>query len=491
MIIKPAELGKPYSFSLPSNTKSLVGNLPKGLNVKDLVITGTPMEYGTKVLQIKTDEGEEDCFLTVVRSFEIKPAEDHAGFVKQLQEEVVKRKVWSVGIPSLTSQTLLELIGAVATYFDAKIEKAAANCFQDTAISDVAVRSIALMKGIRLSRKLPGSCVVTLRSSKDIVLPAYTQLSSGSVDLFNATDVKLRAGVSISARLYAGTVRSSLTKGLGTPHQSFIIPIKDFLVSDAHIKVSVDGEDWTRTQNGLWHLRGRKGFDDVTLADGRACVKFGTTVFGGSPTLGADVRITYATISKGKLSVGAPVAIPLPSITGIVVTELTGEVQEMPISAYKYMDTFGTFGSALTKSQIEATVRSYPGIVDVLVSKDPDLSVTYLPSREWDTAEKQTFTAHLDEVVAYGKLELKEAAPLEVKLRLSIAGSPETKAVQDAVENLFKPGVGFIGKAVYDTDIIAAVKAVDGVITLTGAKSSIPRADQYLLLAALEIEYEG
>jgi hypothetical protein len=352
------------------------------------------------------------------------------------------------------------------------------------------------MKGIRLNRKVSAQCSALLTTPKDVTLAAFTVFNSGVTSLFLANETRLKAGVPTKVILHEGHIHELCTAGLGTPHQTFVIPEDNFVVSDIHVQVQVDGVKLHRTLNGLWHHRGVLAFDDTTMADGRARFAFGTSVYGGVPARGSNVVITYATTkgAQGNKSLKGT-AVTSGSVRGTIESDLSNGIDEKSPAAYKYLDSFGTFGSALTKAQIETVTRSYPGISDCVIIREPQLSIVYRTQTDWDAPSIEKFKAYIDEVVAYQPLSLVQATakPVDVFLQIStnanFVPSVSKSLLEQAIKNLFVSQMS-IGSTVYDADIVAVVKSVEGVTTLKGALTFEAAPHEYLELNELVLLYE-
>src|SRR5438093_9888826 len=92
---------------------------------------------------------------------------DFESLVIQLQLFLNSRATWADLLTSSTGQTLIEMMAAVGTFNQFAIEVAAREGFLDTAVRESSVYAITRMLGVRISRKNPAGCDVTLTRTGD------------------------------------------------------------------------------------------------------------------------------------------------------------------------------------------------------------------------------------------------------------------------------------------------------------------------------------
>ena len=80
---------------------------------------------------------------------------DFDQFVSDFQNYLQKKGSWKGNLTTMTGQTLIELVAALGTFDQTKINRAFQDCFAETAVSDSAIRACAVMQGVRMTRRLP------------------------------------------------------------------------------------------------------------------------------------------------------------------------------------------------------------------------------------------------------------------------------------------------------------------------------------------------
>lgn len=414
---------------------------------------------------------------------------DFDQFVDQFQNWLDQTQTWKGNLTVKTSATLIQLASSVGTFMQGRLTRVYEDAFPETAQSDDAVRSAVQMQGLRMARYLPAQMTVTLTSPFDITVPVLSQFTCGGGYFFNRAVIQLPANVPTDVTLYQGNIVQYVMPGLGTPLQAFISPEGSFSVSDQDVQVQVNGVIIPKTFGGLWNNDGLPGYADLTLPDGRALMQFGNTggqsgQFGTIPQINDIVVITYpqttgeagnnlATINKTVSLTG------FGTINGIATSNPTGGANDTPIQAYKNVASggFGTYSSAVTKSQYQATIATYPGIVDAVTQAQREINpqalqwmnvirVSGLTQSPWTQAQKKDFTDFCQSVTMYAPYFLwvdPIAIPRDVSIDVYCFNSAvlETvkKDVTNALQSLFAPRPGLLMTNFYLSDLEDACKA--------------------------------
>jgi hypothetical protein len=257
-----------------------------------------------------------------------------------------------------------------------------------------------------------------------------------------------------------------------------------FVVSDEDVLVKVGTEIIPRTTIGIWDLSKQSGFEDRTLPDGRLAIVFGTSVYGTRPKSDDSVNVTYVTTSglAGNNAGLASAAVTTDfntSVTGTLDMSLSGGADELPAFQYKNIasQTFGTFGSAVTKRQYHTMALQYPGIIDVVMfaqrETDPTdlrrmnlIKVVALTNSGWNISNAESFIEYLQDRTMFSTrfyVESPSASPADISVRLycyNWANLSEVQLqVESAIRSLFEPRAGYIDYDLYKSDIGAAIRA--------------------------------
>ena len=416
-------------------------------------------------------------------------------FVTQFQTALAAKPTWVGNLTTQTSETLIELISSVGAFAQGRIIRESEDAFAETALADNAVRSITIMQGLRMARYLPAGAPATLTSPVTVTLPPMTQFSCAGNYFFNRDSISLVANVAVDVTLFEGQLYSYQFNGLGTDRQSWVGSQDNFVVSDRDVIVQVNGTIIPKAYGGLWNFDGLPGYADLTLSDGRPILQFGNSggssaqfgnlqQFGTIPQTNDIVTVTYPVTlgaSGNNLTItGKPVSVTgFPLITGTFTANPSGGANDNPVVAYKNVASggFGTYQSAVTKSQYQATMATYPGILDVVTQAQREINpsdyrwmnvvrVSALTASPWTQAQINDFIAYAQMVTMYAVYLLWQepiASPRDVDLSVFCFNSAILSQVQanveTAIQNLFAPRPGLLMTNFYVSDLIDAATA--------------------------------
>ena len=416
-------------------------------------------------------------------------------FVQQFQAYLQQQPVWVGNLTTQTSETLIELVSTVGTFAQGRIIREAEDAFSETAQSDSAVLSITQMQGLRIARYLPASVSASIESPVEVTLAPYTQFSCGGYYFFNRDALTFVANVAQTVTLYEGQLYSYLMNGLGTERQTFVSSQDSFVVSDQDVTVQLNSALIPKSYGGLWNFDGLPGYADITTSDGRLLLQFGNLggtsaqfgtlqAFGTIPQVTDTVVITYP-VTQGAtgnslIVSGTQVTVTgFPLIYGTMLGNPTGGANQNPTLAYKNVASggFGTYQSAVTKSQYLATIATYPGIVDAVTQAQREINpndyrwmnvvrVSALTTSTWSQAQVQSFLTYCQTVSMYAVYflwQLPIPVPQTVELNVYIFNSALPQQVQtqvvNAINNLFAPRPGLLMTNFYESDLEQAAFA--------------------------------
>lgn len=401
----------------------------------------------------------------------------------QFNIDLAQKGTWKGQLTTQTSQTIIEYISTVGALDAAKIIRSSEDAFAETALADDAIRSITTMQGLRMTRKLPAQITVQLTSTMALTLSPYTQMTIGGIKFFNREQIEIAANQTVNAELAQGTVISYMISGIGTDYQTFVSPEDGFNVSDVDTRVRINGTLIAKSLGVLWNYRAQPAFADLTLPDGRLNVQFGNSRFGSVPQTNDIVAITYVITngndSNGAVTQGKRISIDgFPQITGTATSNPGGGSGVKPVVVYKNVasGSFGTYQSAVTRSQYIAQVNTYPGIIDAVTQAQREIDpmdlqymnvirVSALTDSPWTQGQRQDFIDAMQRVTMYStRFIWFDAIPLDRDVDIDVyafntATLSQVQALSEqAIQNLMAPQPGILMTDFFESDLIVAIK---------------------------------
>jgi hypothetical protein len=486
----------PYSFAL------VAGTMPPGLVLNNQgLISGTATTLGLYDITVEASDSTSGTPQTVTQSFAFQVLDlinlldstvDQAQFVAQFESDLATSDTWSTGLTTQTSQTLIEFISAIGTFLTSRVNRAVEDAFPETAQSDSAIRAIVNMQGLRLARKLPAVAPATLTSTVTQTLPPFTQISGGGYNWFTKDSMTLTANVPVTAALREGLVVSTSLSGLGSDLQTWVSVDDSFTVSDQDVLVQLNGTDLTKAFGALWNYPGQSAYADSTLSDGRLNIQFGAQGYGTVPGVNDVVTVIYAktqgaTVNGANLTGVSLNGSSVSNLTGVFTANASGGANEKSTFAYKNFaaGSFGTYSSAVTKSQYAATVSGYPGIVDAVTQAQREINpaalewmnvirVSALTSSTWTQPQIDEFLAYLQSVTMYSpKFLWQTPVPISNNVDVSVYCFNSVNSLDDvqakvtaAIQNLFSIRPGILMTDLFVSDIVeTAFNAAPGQIS--------------------------
>lgn len=427
---------------------------------------------------------------------------DVTQFIQQFQAYLVTKPSWVGNLTTQTSETLVELISSVGAFAQGRLIRKAEDAFSETAQSDSAILAITQMQGLRIARYLPASGPATISSPVQVTLPPLTQFTCGGSYFFNRTSITLPANTPTNITAFQGQVFSYAMNGLGTENQTYVAAQDKFVISDLDTQVEINNVLIPKSYGGLWNFDGLPGYTDLTLNDGRLLLQFGNLGgingnFGTIPQVNDNVVITYVVTAgaSGNNIVTSGQAISVtgfPLITGTMTDNPQGGADNKPVIAYKNIASggFGTYSSAVTKSQYQAIIGTYPGILDAVTQAQREINpqdyrwmnvirVSALTSSTWSQTQINEFLAYCQSVTMYSGYFLWQepvAIARDIELDVYVFNSADPSTVQAntiaAIQNLFAPRPGLLMTNFYGSDLEAlARQANPGLVSYTIVKN--------------------
>lgn len=422
--------------------------------------------------------------------------------VTQFKEDLVtalsKNQAWKGTLTTQVGTALIDFVASLGAFNHQAILNAFENCFSETATCDDAIRSIALMQGLRMTRKMPSYIDVSLSCEVNVSIPAYSQFICAGYDYFNREVIDLTSNESKQIRLYEGTVHKAEMSGLSTELQVWSPPETNFQVSDQDVLVFINKESIPVTYSGLWNFKGLPACTDLTSMEGRLIIQFGNLMYGSLPSINDNVLITYCTTNgnagNNYVTYDKEVSVDgFTQITGKSLTNPAGGADEKTAYTYKNntASSFGTYGSAVTKSQYQAVVNTYPGVIDAYTQAQREIDptdyrfmnvirVTGITNVPWDAVKKQEFCQWCQDQSMYTtRFVWVDATPsvIDVDLELycynSAVLSSVKQNVEEAIKKLFAPRAGILMTDFYISDLISAARNADSGVAFVIVNSPV------------------
>lgn len=413
---------------------------------------------------------------------------DFESIKAQIKGYLLNQDSWKNMTDSPVADSFIDVLASIAVLDQVKILRATQERFQETAQSVGSIYSIADSSGVRLTRKTPAECIASLTSvaTTTIVVPPYSTFEYSGIFFFNRETITLPPGIPTSVTLHQGQVIVNQSSGLGEDYATFVSPEAEFSVSDTDVNVVINSTEIGRVTDGIWTLSNAPGFQDRTLPDGRAVVIFGNSRVGSKPTALDTVYITYVItlgLSANTLDVTGKVItlVTNPNITGTITTPMyNGRDQDSPIW-YKNLSApnFGTFNSAITKTQYVSTALQYPEVVDAVTFSQREsnpyalawmntVRISLLTSKTWTQEEKAAFISYMEDRSSYTtKIVLETPISRLLDVSASVfcytwANLSQVKTdVETAIQKLFELRSGILGYDFYRSDIAQVIRSAN------------------------------
>lgn len=418
---------------------------------------------------------------------------DFNEFKAQMQGWLQTQETWKGTLTTMTSTTLIDLDASLGTFMATRLNRAMQDAYAETALNDNAIRAIAQMQGLRMTRYLPAQILCDIASPYTIAIPPLTQFNIAGKKYFNRNQLNLEGGVSTSVTLYQGEVKSVLITdgGDGSDLQAYISDEDGFTISDQDVMVQINGVTIPKALGGLWNYKNLPAYSDLTMADGRLLIQFGGAGFGSVPQPNDQVLIRYAVTTGANGNdaslQGKEVTVTgFDAITGTALSNSSGGANDKDVIVYKNVasGSLGTYQSAVTKGQYTAVAATYPGIIDAFTQAQREINprklewmnvirVSALTTSPWTQQQKKDFTDYMQTVTMYAPyfvyvdaVAINRSVDVEVYVFNSADTAKVKKAAEQELLKLMSPRPGLLMTNIYPSDIVSACKrAAPGMVS--------------------------
>lgn len=407
----------------------------------------------------------------------------------QFQTVLSSYSSWKDEVTSSTGQLFLDFIAGIGDVNQYSIERAVQESFIETANSSSAVYMNTRFLGGRVARKSSSTVTVTLiytGNTPNYTLPAY---SNFSIDQDNKPFINLAPIVFITNTMY----NIILTEGQPIS-QSFISDGSAFEIytignnfdsSDTLCRLLVNNIEFTRKTDSLINYNSlSQVFIDRTTPSGQIELLLGNNINGVSPNIGDTVtainylvRGTSINTSNSNLNV---ICVGNNLITGTTSTAILGATDLLSLDTYKYISPrlFAANQRGVTRNDIDAIVRTYPGVIDCNIVNESNIrpgdirwmnltGIVVIESSSFNSSEFLSWYSTYQNMNTHVQLIVAEAVPIQISVSIIVDSKFLLNNIQSAVINeidlFMTPKQGSLQSTFFPQDLSNSLYSIPGV----------------------------
>jgi len=425
--------------------------------------------------------------------------------VVTLQNLLSAQNSWKDMYRSSTGQTLLELFAAVGNLVLYYVERRAEESYINTAQNYSSIVNLVRLLNYIPDRKVSSTGTLQFSISSAaiaiVIIPKWTSVSSAGYNFLTNEDSAIQeGGTSITVTGIQGTLTTVTYTSTGSTNQEY--NINDTSIENTNVYVYVSGtnggQPWTKQTSFINSTSLSTDYVIRPELDGTITIVFGNNVFGLAPAISSSIEVKYVrsdgsdgnVYSTGLITTlnsaiydtdGTEKTVTVTNTTNFLGGDDAETAEEIRANG---PNVFATGDRAVTKSDFESLLLSYPGVADVIVYGENDLTppdyTMYNQVRicvllnEWalpTTDFEALLTAYLYTksmiTVRYSYVDpsiIYVVPTVTVRLESSASISATQALVDIAIQNQFVLGAtSTLGDNVYQSDIIQAVEDVSGV----------------------------
>lgn len=316
--------------------------------------------------------------------------------------------------PSDTAVSLANIMAGYGAMLQYILVSAMANCYTDTAYTEMGVYQLAQTLGNSLHGNNSAQVKVDITKKNFIGvktdIPAFTQFTIDGKKFFNPYDIIFPATadkVTDIVLLQGERITVSKTSN-GIKNERFYFS-SDFKASSEYITVKVNDEEWDVKdsllefdQNYVLNLESLKTVVLKTDPDGRSYIRFGDGQFGSLPPADSIVEIIYVS-NEGSLGNIAETDIQGELDTELVYSDNYGKYATLDVEIFTTTTAYGGFD----KQSLETLRQTSPWIFAsghrAIRRKDYDALLQnkcgYLTSKTWGEYEQSNIVGAYDSLM--------------------------------------------------------------------------------------------
>ena len=316
--------------------------------------------------------------------------------------------------PSDTAVSLANIMAGYGAMLQYILVSAMANCYTDTAYTEMGVYQLAQTLGNSLHGNNSAQVRVNITKKNFIGIktdiPAFTQFTIDGKKFFNPYDIIFPATVDkVTDIVLLQGERITVTKtSNGIKNERFYFS-NDFKASSEYITVKVNDEEWDVKdsllefdQNYVLNLESLKTVVLKTDPDGRSYIRFGDGQFGSLPPADSIVEIIYVS-NEGSLGNIAETDVQGQLDTELVYSDNYGKYATLDVEIFTTTTAYGGFD----KQSLETLRQTSPWVFAsghrAIRRKDYDALLQnkcgYLTSKTWGEYEQSNIVGAYDSLM--------------------------------------------------------------------------------------------
>lgn len=429
--------------------------------------------------------------------------------IQALQSDQLTRADYKDVLVQSTGTYINEMIAGGIVNNQYAIERASQEGFLETAYLDSSIFAIARQLGVHISRKTPAHVDVSLTSITAGTLPAFTQFTVGGAQFYNREQLVFGLASTITVTLFQGTVNATSLISTGDKYLPLVLTdaaawkTSDLTSLDLLVKVGADVYSFVPA---LWAASSSdKVYYENSTPDGLVELRFGNGVRGVIPPTGETIQVTYietegAAANQVSTTLSQVTNDLIPTIAGTTVDtgpyqswSTIGGADEDSAIDFKYLipGLYRSNTRFVTRDDYAVNLLAYPGVVDAKVVGEAELGpsnpayqtmvgihILYSNGLQiLDVMDTGVPNIVRDGILAFvnqgGMMMRHVLRPLvnipvtpsiEILVDRAYDKTVIAAACLQALQELFTPKRGTIGKSLYISDIMRPLQKITGVV---------------------------
>lgn len=263
---------------------------------------------------------------------------------------------FSAMYPSETTTALANVFAGYGAFLQYFVVSTMANCYTDTAFSREGIYQLAVTLGNVIHGNNSAQVLATLTKtnliSMNLTIPAETSFVINGKKYFNPHGILLPAGIETvkDIVLLQGEVLEVTKTTSGIPYERFYFS-SDFKANQNYIKVYVNGEEWSVSDNFLDYEKNYVSDPNLTKmlvlrtdSDGRSFLKVGDGQLGNLPVANSTLLIHYVS-NDGEEGNTSEIGLKGSLENPLTFTDSYGNQEDLKLEVVTTSTSYGGFGT--------------------------------------------------------------------------------------------------------------------------------------------------